>query len=58
MEAKLIGSYFKKKGAQQKVKIAVAQGDGIMPEIMEKTLKTLGAAGVNIKQDFIDNEKI
>ncbi len=31
MEAKLIGSDFKKKAAHQKVKITLVQGDGIIP---------------------------
>ena len=31
MNIKLIGSDFKKKGAHQKVKMAFAQGEGIIP---------------------------
>lgn len=36
------------------VKIAVSQGDGIGPEIMEATLNILYAAGANIEPEFID----
>ncbi|RED50393.1 NADP-dependent isocitrate dehydrogenase [Seonamhaeicola aphaedonensis] len=39
---------------QQKVKIAIAQGDGIGPEIMDVTLKILKAAGANIEPNFIE----
>ncbi|GGD15093.1 NADP-dependent isocitrate dehydrogenase [Hyunsoonleella pacifica] len=38
----------------EKVKIAVAQGDGIGPEIMKATLKILEAAGANIEPNFIE----
>ncbi|WP_343486782.1 NADP-dependent isocitrate dehydrogenase [Allomuricauda sp. d1] len=36
------------------VKIAVAKGDGIGPEIMDATLKILKAAGANIALEFIE----
>ncbi|WP_271782976.1 NADP-dependent isocitrate dehydrogenase [Aquimarina algiphila] len=36
------------------IKVAVAQGDGIGPEIMSATLKILTAAGANIEPEFID----
>jgi len=36
------------------VKIAVAKGDGIGPEIMSATLKILEAAGANVEPEFID----
>ena len=36
------------------VKVAVAKGDGIGPEIMESTLRILEAAGANIEPEFID----
>ncbi|MCI5054816.1 MAG: NADP-dependent isocitrate dehydrogenase, partial [Flavobacteriales bacterium] len=36
------------------VKIAVAKGDGIGPEIMEATLRILKAAGANIDPEFIE----
>ncbi|MEM8568847.1 MAG: NADP-dependent isocitrate dehydrogenase [Bacteroidota bacterium] len=39
---------------EQAVKIAVAKGDGIGPEIMDATLKILKAAGANIEPEFID----
>ncbi len=41
------------------VRIAVAMGDGIGPEIMEATLKVLDAAGANIQPEFMDvGEKV
>lgn len=45
-----------KKGtnSNQATKIAVAQGDGIGPEIMGATLKILTAAGANIEPEFIN----
>ncbi len=44
---------------QQRVKVAVAQGDGIGPEIMQATLKILEAAGAKIQPEFIDlGEKV
>ena len=43
----------------QKTKIAVAQGDGIGPEIMDATLRILEAAGAAIEPEFIDlGEKV
>ncbi|MFT6417005.1 MAG: isocitrate dehydrogenase, partial [Dokdonia sp.] len=54
MESKLIGSTLTQNDTQQKIKIAVAQGDGIGPEIMEATLKILEAANANIEPDFIE----
>lgn len=38
----------------QAVKVAVAKGDGIGPEIMDATLKILTAAGANIEPEFIE----
>ncbi|MEO1052144.1 MAG: NADP-dependent isocitrate dehydrogenase [Bacteroidota bacterium] len=38
----------------QEVKIAVAKGDGIGPEIMDATLRILKAAGARIAPEFID----
>jgi len=38
----------------KKVKIAVAKGDGIGPEIMDATLKILEAAGANIQPEYIE----
>ncbi|MEM1407304.1 MAG: NADP-dependent isocitrate dehydrogenase [Bacteroidota bacterium] len=39
---------------EKAVKIAVAKGDGIGPEIMDATLRILKAAGANIEPEFID----
>ena len=36
------------------IKIAVAKGDGIGPEIMDATLKVLKAAGANIEPEYIE----
>lgn len=36
------------------IKVAVAKGDGIGPEIMDATLRILKAAGANIELEFID----
>ncbi len=45
--------------AQKTVKVAVAMGDGIGPEIMEQTLRILKAAGAKIEPEFIDiGEKV
>jgi len=54
MKAELLNSSFQKNRTAQKIKIAVAQGDGIGPEIMGATLKILEAAGANIDPDFIE----
>ncbi len=41
------------------VKVAVAHGDGIGPEIMAATLRILDAAGANLEPEFIDlGEKV
>ncbi|WP_019038034.1 NADP-dependent isocitrate dehydrogenase [Psychroflexus tropicus] len=49
----------KSKDLNSPVKIAVANGDGIGPEIMDATLKILNAAGANIEPDFIElGEKV
>jgi isocitrate dehydrogenase len=43
----------------KKVKIAVAMGDGIGPEIMDATLKILDAAGARIEPEYISlGEKV
>lgn len=39
---------------QRAVRVAVANGDGIGPEIMKATLRILEAAGANIEPEFID----
>ena len=41
-------------GVSTAVKVAVAKGDGIGPEIMDATLKILKAAGANIEPEFIE----
>lgn len=38
----------------QKIKVAVAKGDGIGPEIMDATLRILQAAGANIDPEYIE----
>ncbi|MEM1123779.1 MAG: NADP-dependent isocitrate dehydrogenase [Bacteroidota bacterium] len=44
---------------EQAVKVAVAHGDGIGPEIMSATLKILEAAGANIEPEMIElGEKV
>ncbi|WP_299258453.1 NADP-dependent isocitrate dehydrogenase [uncultured Aquimarina sp.] len=43
-----------KKRTQKAVKIAIAKGDGIGPEIMAATLDILKAAGAKIEPEFID----
>ncbi|MEO0895310.1 MAG: NADP-dependent isocitrate dehydrogenase [Bacteroidota bacterium] len=49
----------KQKSTKSAVKIAVANGDGIGPEIMEATLSILHAAGANIEPEYIElGEKV
>lgn len=48
-----------KKALNKPVKVAVAKGDGIGPEIMDATLRILEAAGAHIEPAFIDlGEKV
>jgi len=48
-----------KTNSEKAVRVAVAQGDGIGPEIMKATLKILEAAGASIQPEFIDiGEKV
>ena len=48
-----------KKDINAPVKVAVAKGDGIGPEIMDATLRILEAAGANIQPEFIElGEKV
>jgi isocitrate dehydrogenase len=54
MKTEVIEKQEVKKALSEKVKIAVAKGDGIGPEIMDATLKILNAAGANIAPEFID----
>jgi len=59
MSTKVLTSQVHKKAVHVPVKIAVAKGDGIGPEIMEATLQILKAAGANIEPDFIElGEKV
>lgn len=47
------------KSTNTPVKVAVAMGDGIGPEIMKATLRILEAAGANIEPEFIElGEKV
>ena len=47
------------KTVNRPVKVAVAMGDGIGPEIMKATLRIMKAAGANIQPDFIElGEKV
>ena len=48
-----------KKNTNTVIKVAVAKGDGIGPEIMDATLKILHASGANIEPQFIElGEKV
>lgn len=59
MNIKTVFQETKKQKTEQAVKIAVAQGDGIGPEIMDATLRILKAAGANIEPEYIDlGEKV
>lgn len=54
MKTYAVSSNTRKVSKNQAVKIAVAKGDGIGPEIMDATLKILAAAGAKIEPEFID----
>ncbi len=54
MKSPSIQSHSSNVSEEKAVKIAVARGDGIGPEIMDATLKILDAAGARIKPEFID----
>ncbi|MEM9866519.1 MAG: NADP-dependent isocitrate dehydrogenase [Bacteroidota bacterium] len=59
MGTKVLIKEFQEKHVQTPVKVAVANGDGIGPEIMKATLRILEAAGANIKPEFIElGEKV
>src|SRR6056300_893757 len=48
-----------KNKASEEIKVAIAKGDGIGPEIMDATLKILHASGANIEPQFIElGEKV
>ena len=54
MGTKVLIKEFQEKHVQTPVKVAVANGDGIGPEIMKATLRILEAAGANIEPEFIE----
>ena len=59
MENTQIKQKSRKRNEKDIVKVAVAYGDGIGPEIMDATLRILDAAGANIKPERIDiGEKV
>lgn len=59
MGTKVLIKEFQEKHVQTPVKVAVANGDGIGPEIMKATLRILEAAGANIEPEFIElGEKV
>ena len=59
MGTKVLIKEFQEKYIQTPVKVAVANGDGIGPEIMKATLRILEAAGANIEPEFIElGEKV
>jgi len=59
MENTQIKQKSRKRNENDIVKVAVAYGDGIGPEIMDATLRILDAAGANIKPERIDiGEKV
>ena len=51
MENELLVKQRKTQNTSKAVKIAIAEGDGIGPEIMKATLKVLHAAGANIETE-------
>ena len=59
MGTNVLTEQLQKKSINTPVKVAVASGDGIGPEIMMSTLRILEAAGANIEPEFIDlGEKV
>ena len=59
MDTKVLAKQPFKKQLNIPVKVAVAQGDGIGPEIMKATLRILESAGANIEPEFIElGEKV
>jgi len=54
MENTQIKQKSRKRNENDIVKVAVAYGDGIGPEIMDANLRILDAAGANIKPERID----
>ena len=59
MSTQVLTKEFKEKSLKTPVKVAVAMGDGIGPEIMGATLRILEAAGAHIEPEFIElGEKV
>ncbi|GAA4274873.1 NADP-dependent isocitrate dehydrogenase [Aquimarina gracilis] len=59
MSTKVLTRQLSRKKLDKPVKVAVAHGDGIGPEIMKATLRILDAAGANIEPEFIElGEKV
>ncbi|MEM6517598.1 MAG: NADP-dependent isocitrate dehydrogenase [Bacteroidota bacterium] len=54
MNTEILSKKTNNKKTNTPVKIAVAKGDGIGPEIMDATLRILEAAGANIQPEFIE----
>ncbi|MEL6635621.1 MAG: NADP-dependent isocitrate dehydrogenase [Bacteroidota bacterium] len=54
MQLGIKSSREQRSGTEQITKVAVAQGDGIGPEIMKATLAILKAAGARIEPEFIE----
>ena len=59
MNTQILTKENKGKSVNTPVKVAVAMGDGIGPEIMKATLRIMEAAGANIEPEFIElGEKV
>ncbi len=59
MNTQIVAKRNTKKSINTPVKVAVAMGDGIGPEIMKATLRIMEAAGSNIEPEFIElGEKV
>lgn len=59
MNTNVIGQVLPQNQTKTAIKVAVARGDGIGPEIMDATLNILKAAGANIEAEFIElGEKV
>ena len=59
MNTQIVTKEIRTKSTNTPVKVAVAMGDGIGPEIMKATLRILEAAGANIEPEFIElGEKV
>ncbi len=59
MITSILDGQAEKKSTDKTLKVAVAKGDGIGPEIMDATLRILEAAGADIEPEYIDlGEKV